>query len=64
MEAKGDTLTRYRWFATSDDNEPADGVSTAVGTGTIMFDGNGNIQDGANWRHQYRTKSVAPLSRR
>jgi flagellar hook protein FlgE len=46
LEEKGDTFTRYRWFATSDDNEPADGLSTFVGTGTIVFDERGNIQSG------------------
>ncbi|MCI0333733.1 MAG: flagellar hook-basal body complex protein [Planctomycetes bacterium] len=44
MEEKTDTYTAYRWFATSGDNEPLTGVSTAVGTGTITFDGNGLIQ--------------------
>lgn len=44
MEEKTDSYTRYRWFATSGDNEPLTGVSTAVGTGTITFDGNGQIQ--------------------
>jgi flagellar hook protein FlgE len=44
LEEKSDTSTTYRWFATSDDNEPLIGVTTAVGTGTIVFDGNGLIQ--------------------
>lgn len=44
LEEKNDSFTRYRWFATSDDNEPLDGVTTALGTGTIIFDGNGLIQ--------------------
>lgn len=44
VEEEADTFTRYRWFATSSDNEPLTGVSTAVGTGTITFDGNGIIQ--------------------
>jgi flagellar hook protein FlgE len=44
LEEKTDTSTTYRWFATSDDSEPLLGVSTAVGTGTITFDGNGLIQ--------------------
>jgi flagellar hook protein FlgE len=44
VEERTDTYTRYRWFATSGDNEPLTGVSTAVGTGTITFDGNGIIQ--------------------
>jgi flagellar hook protein FlgE len=44
VEERADTFTTYRWFATSGDNEPLTGVSTAVGTGTITFDGNGLIQ--------------------
>jgi flagellar hook protein FlgE len=47
MEEKADTFTKYRWFVTSDDNEPLTGVSTAIGTGTITFDGNGLIQGDA-----------------
>jgi flagellar hook protein FlgE len=47
LEDKADTFTRYRWFATSEDNEPTDpSVDTFVGTGTIVFDSNGNIQSG------------------
>ncbi len=44
LEESADTYTRYRWFATSDDNEPSTGVSTAIGTGTIDFDSDGRIQ--------------------
>jgi flagellar hook protein FlgE len=44
LEETNNSFTRYRWFATSDDAEPLAGVSTAVGTGTITFDGSGNIQ--------------------
>jgi flagellar hook protein FlgE len=44
LEAQNNSATIYRWFATSDDNEPLTGVSTALGTGTITFDGNGVIQ--------------------
>jgi flagellar hook protein FlgE len=44
LESKTDNDTTYRWFATSDDNEPTNGVSTALQTGTITFDGNGLIQ--------------------
>jgi flagellar hook protein FlgE len=43
LETKSDSSTTYRWFATSEDNEPLSGVSTAVGTGAITFDGNGLI---------------------
>jgi flagellar hook protein FlgE len=44
LESKTNSSTTFRWFATSGDNEPTTGVSTAVGTGTITFDGNGIIQ--------------------
>ena len=44
LEEKTGTFSKYRWFATSDDNEPLNSVSTAIGTGTITFDGNGIIQ--------------------
>jgi flagellar hook protein FlgE len=44
LEEKNNTFSTYRWFATSDDNEPLTGVSTAVGTGTITFNGRGLIQ--------------------
>jgi flagellar hook protein FlgE len=46
LEAKTGNDTTYRWFATSEDNEPTTGVNTGVGTGTIVFDGNGLIQSG------------------
>jgi flagellar hook protein FlgE len=48
LEEKNDTFTRYRWFATSDENEPTPpDASTFVGTGTIVFDSRGNIESGA-----------------
>jgi flagellar hook protein FlgE len=47
MEEKTSDSRTYRWYATSQDNEPADGSpSTAIGTGTITFDGNGRIISG------------------
>ena len=33
----------YRWFADSADNDPAMGEDIAVGTGTVTFNGEGNI---------------------
>lgn len=44
----GDSTT-YRWYATSSGNEPSgypNNVDTVVGTGTIVFDHNGNITSG------------------
>jgi flagellar hook protein FlgE len=43
LEVKDGDSTTYRWYATSSDNEPADGVDTVLGTGTLTFDGNGRI---------------------
>ncbi|MEX0612034.1 MAG: flagellar hook-basal body complex protein [Pirellulales bacterium] len=36
----------YRWYATSEDNEPSSGVDTVLGNGTITFDANGRILSG------------------
>jgi flagellar hook protein FlgE len=44
LEEKNDNNTVWRWFATSGDNEPSDeSSSTVVGTGTIVYDNNGNF---------------------
>ncbi|MBN1853561.1 MAG: flagellar hook-basal body complex protein [Pirellulales bacterium] len=43
LETKTSTGTSYRWFAESPDNDPITGVETAVGTGVITFDGEGNL---------------------
>jgi len=43
LESKGDTETLYRWYADSVDNQAADGISIAVGTGTVKFDSNGKL---------------------
>ncbi len=43
LESTSSSSTVYRWFATSPDNQPTSGNSTAVGTGTLTFDGNGNL---------------------
>ncbi len=40
--------TTYRWYATSGANQPTSGVDTAVGTGTITFDGSGNLVGSSN----------------
>ncbi len=46
MEEKTSDSRTYRWYASSDDNEPLTGVDTALGNGTITFDGNGRIISG------------------
>ncbi|MDX1962530.1 MAG: flagellar hook-basal body complex protein [Pirellulales bacterium] len=43
MESRDSTSTTYRWFADSPDNDPLTGTKIAVGTGTIRFDGEGNV---------------------
>lgn len=48
LETQNSTSTVYRWFADSPDNQPINGVGTAVGTGLITFDGNGNVVSVSN----------------
>jgi flagellar hook protein FlgE len=48
LESQNSTSTVYRWFADSSDNQPVNGVGTAVGTGLITFDGNGNVVSVSN----------------
>ncbi len=43
QETRDSTTTTYRWFADSPDNQPLNGVDIAVGTGLIIFDGEGNV---------------------
>ncbi|MCH7727279.1 MAG: flagellar hook-basal body complex protein [Planctomycetes bacterium] len=43
MEQQSGTSTTYRWFADSSDNDPLTGVGIAVGTGSVTFDGEGNV---------------------
>ena len=47
MEEKTSDNRTYRWYATSEDNEPLGDVDTVLGNGTITFDGNGRIISGA-----------------
>lgn len=46
MEERTNDSRTYRWYATSEDNEPGSGVDTVLGNGTITFDGNGRIIGG------------------
>jgi len=43
LEARDSTSTTYRWYAESSDNDPATGVGISAGTGTVVFDGEGNV---------------------
>lgn len=43
LEARDSNSTTYRWYADSADNDPDSGVGIAAGTGTVVFDGEGNV---------------------
>ncbi|MDR1479932.1 MAG: flagellar hook-basal body complex protein [Planctomycetaceae bacterium] len=43
LESKTNNETIYRWYADSPDNQPADGVAVATGTGLLRFDQNGRL---------------------
>ena len=47
MEEKTNDSRTYRWFATSEDNEPVSGVDTVLGNGRLTFDSNGRIDGNA-----------------
>lgn len=44
-EASNANSTTYRWYATSSDNEPINGLSTVVGDGVLVFDQNGDLDE-------------------
>jgi flagellar hook protein FlgE len=48
LESRDDSRTTYRWYADSPDNVERGSVGTAVGTGLIYFDGNGNFISSTN----------------
>lgn len=50
MEDQDGTSTTFRWFATSEDNEPTTGVNTFLDSGTLVFDRSGNIISPADGR--------------
>ncbi|MGI9456427.1 MAG: flagellar hook-basal body complex protein [Aeoliella sp.] len=45
LETKDSNSTTYRWYATSANNEPVTGLSTVVGDGVLVFDGNGDLDE-------------------
>jgi len=54
--------TTYRWFASSPDNEPTSGNSTAVGTGLVTFNGNGDVESVTNDTISIERSKVASQS--
>ena len=54
--------TTYRWFASSPDNQPTSGNNTAVGTGLVTFDGNGNVESVTNDTVSMQRSNVASQS--
>jgi flagellar hook protein FlgE len=64
MESRDSDSRTYRWYATSADNEPSNNVDTVLGNGTITFDGEGKIIDGATANiavQRLTTGSQSPL---
>ena len=49
-EADDGVSSTFRWFATSEDNEPLTGVNTFLSSGTLIFDRNGNLTSPADGR--------------
>jgi len=64
LEAKSDTSTTYRWFADSADNDPTgtNNATIAVGTGQIIFDGEGNVVTVTNSNVNIARDNVASAS--
>ena len=50
LEQRSSADARFRWIATSADNNPATGVGTLVGTGLIITDGQGRFVSATNDR--------------
>jgi flagellar hook protein FlgE len=48
LQSRTSTLTTYRWFADSPQNDPTSGSTAAVGTGLINFDGEGKFVSASN----------------
>lgn len=59
LESKSDTQTVYRWFADSADNDPSSGAAIRVGTGQIVFDSEGNVQDVTNSTVSIERETIA-----
>src|SRR6185295_11627722 len=64
LESRNDTSTTFRWFADSSDNDPAgaNNATIAVGTGQIIFDGEGNVSTVTNSTVSVLRDNVASAS--
>jgi flagellar hook protein FlgE len=62
LERRTGTETVYRWFANSPDNDPLTGVSINVGTGIIVFDGEGRFVTANNDRVSIDRRNVPSAS--
>lgn len=62
LEEVNGTNTIYRWFAESPDNDPQSGSRIAVGTGRIVFDGEGNFVSSSNSTVSIERKNVPSRS--
>lgn len=49
-EADNGISATFRWFATSEDNEPTSGVNTFLDSGTLVFDRSGNLTSPSDGR--------------
>ncbi len=57
LESRDGQTSTYRWFADSGDNDPAGADhAIAVGTGLIVFDGEGNMIQANKPDRQYRSQ--------
>ncbi len=62
LEQRTSSSTTYRWSADSPDNGPLTGVDIAVGTGTITFDGEGNLVSASESTISIERQNVASAS--
>jgi flagellar hook protein FlgE len=62
LERRDGNSTTYRWFADSANNDPLNGVEIAVGTGLIVFDGEGNVISTTNSTVSIDRRHVASAS--
>lgn len=62
LEQKTSSSTVYRWYADSPDNDPLTGAAIDVGTGTLTFDGEGNLVSTTNTRVSIDRRNVSSAS--
>jgi flagellar hook protein FlgE len=62
LESTDGGVTKFRWFATSPDNQPVSGVETTVGTGIITFNGSGKFISATNTTVSIDRRDVASNS--